>query len=47
MQLYINSPRPPLLIEFFNEEVCETVRLPRRRREVRVSMSVEAVDVPA
>jgi hypothetical protein len=47
MQLYIGSPRPPLLIDFFNDAVCETVRLPRCRREVRVSMSVEAVDVPA
>lgn len=43
--LYLESPRPPLLKDYFDEKLRITVQVPRRSRQVLVGINVQTVDV--
>lgn len=44
--LFFGLARPPVLKDLFNSELSRTVLRPRRTRHVRVTVSVEELDVP-
>jgi hypothetical protein len=44
--LYFERARPPVLKDFFDPVLCRTVTRPRRTRQVRVTFTVEELDVP-
>jgi hypothetical protein len=45
-QLYLQSPRPPLLRDYFNPALHEIVRVPRRLRQIRLPFGLEVSDAP-
>jgi hypothetical protein len=44
--VYFGLARPPVLKDFFDPALCRTVVRARRTRHVRVTVSVEELDVP-
>lgn len=42
----LTAARPPLLQDLFNPQLTERLLLPRRIRQVRVTISVEEIDLP-
>jgi len=45
--LYLRSPRPPMLKDYFDERLRKIVRVPRKLRQVRVGIQFEQLDMPA
>lgn len=45
-EVYFGLPRPPVIKDFFDPALCRTVVRPRRTRHVRVTVTVEELDVP-
>jgi len=45
-ELYLAHPRPPMLKDYFNAELCEVIQAPRKLRQVRVQFGVEQLDAP-
>jgi hypothetical protein len=45
--LYLKSARPPLLKDYFNDELRKIVRVPRKLRQIRAVVQFEQVDMPA
>jgi hypothetical protein len=45
--LYLKSPRPPMLRDYFDQELRKTVSVARKQPAIRVSFGVEAMDIPA
>jgi hypothetical protein len=45
-QLYLHSPRPPMLKDYFNESLHEVVNAPPRCRQIRVQFGQEPMDTP-
>ena len=43
---YFGLARPPVIKDFFEPRLCRTVDRPRRTRQVRVTVTVEELDVP-
>lgn len=46
-ELFLTSPRPPVLKDYFDPELRMVVRVPRTNRQVRIGVQVEQLDVPA
>jgi hypothetical protein len=44
--VYFGMARPPVMKDFFDPRLCRTVRRPHRSRQVRVTFTVEELDVP-
>ena len=44
---YLKARRPPLFKDYFDEQLRKVAAVPRRRRELRIEVSVEALDAPA
>lgn len=44
---YVSAPRPALLKDYFDDELRRIVRIPRRRRQIKVTVSVEMMDLSA
>ena len=42
----IDAPRPPVMKDFFDPTLCRRVTRPRKTRQVRVTFTVEELDVP-
>jgi hypothetical protein len=42
--VYLKEPRPPVLKDYFNPQLCQRVRLPHVLRHVQVRFTVEQVD---
>jgi hypothetical protein len=42
--VYLKGPRPPLLKDYFNAQLCRRVRLPRILRHVQVRFTVDEFD---
>ncbi len=40
------SPRPPLFKDFFDPQLTTTLKLPRTRKQVQISISIETLRVP-
>lgn len=47
VQRNLTSARPPILRDYFDDRLRTIVPVPRKFRQVRVSFSVEQIDVPA
>jgi hypothetical protein len=45
-QLYLHSPRPPILKDYFSEPLHEMVYAPPRHRQIRVQFGQEQIDTP-
>jgi hypothetical protein len=45
-QLYLQSPRPPMLKDYFNPSLHETIQAPRRVRQIRLQFGMETSDAP-
>ncbi len=45
--LYLRSPRPPLLKDYFNPKLRKLVAVPQRQRQVKITFGIEQVDIPA
>jgi hypothetical protein len=45
-ELYLQSPRPPMLKDYFNPTLHEMIEVPRRARQVRLQFGMEALDAP-
>jgi len=43
---YLREPRPPVLKDYFDPKLSRVVHLPRTSRHIRVSYSVEEIDMP-
>lgn len=43
---YLEHARPPLLKDYFDEDLRKLVLVPRKARQVRVTFGVEQIDVP-
>ncbi len=43
-ELYLDQPRPPVLKDYFNPQLCQRVRLPFVLRHVRLRFTVEQFD---
>ncbi|HET7056308.1 MAG TPA: hypothetical protein VFI12_07575 [Thermomicrobiales bacterium] len=44
---YLADPRPPLLRDYFDDQLRTPVPVPRKFRELRLQFGFEQVDVPA
>jgi hypothetical protein len=44
--LYFGMARPPVLKDFFDPALCRDIVCPRKARSVRVTLTVEEIDVP-
>lgn len=44
---YLEEPRPPMLRDYFDQQLRTIVPVPRKYRQVRITFGVEQVDVPA
>jgi hypothetical protein len=44
--IFFDLPRPPVIKDFFDPTLCRRVTRPRKTRQVRVTFSVEELDVP-
>ena len=42
----LDAPRPPVMKDFFDPTLCRRVTRPRKTRQVRVTFTVEELDVP-
>lgn len=45
--MYVTSPRPPMLKDYFDPKLRKIVSVPRKLREIKVTFAVEQVDIPA
>lgn len=45
-EVFLESPRPPLLKDFFNPRLCAQVSLIPTRKHIRISFNVEERDMP-
>jgi hypothetical protein len=45
-EVFLDSPRPPVMKDFFDPALCRRVIRPRKTRQVRVTFTVEELDVP-
>jgi hypothetical protein len=45
-RLYLESPRPPMLKDYFNSSLYQVVQMPRRFRQIRLQFGMEPQDVP-
>lgn len=43
---YLDTPRPPVLKDYFDEQLRKIVSLPKRARQLRVLINIEQLDVP-
>ena len=43
---FLTAPRPPLLKDYFDARLRSVLRVPRRSRQVKVTVVAEATDVP-
>lgn len=46
LQLYLNSPRPPMLKDYFNPTLHEAIHAPRRMRQIRLQFGMDTLDAP-
>lgn len=44
---FLKDPRPPLLRDYFDEQLRTVIRMPARNRQVRVQLAKEEIDAPA
>jgi hypothetical protein len=44
--LYLEAARPPMLRDYFNPALTETIEAPRRLRQIRVQFGMDALDAP-
>jgi hypothetical protein len=42
----LDAPRPPVMKDFLDPTLCRRVTRPRKTRQVRVTFTVEELDVP-
>jgi hypothetical protein len=47
LALYVQSPRPPMLKDYFNPTLRKVINVPTKVREIKVQYGVEALDAPA
>ncbi len=45
--IYLKAPRPPLLKDYFDQKLRKLLSVPRVLRQVKITFSVEQLDVPA
>lgn len=45
--VFLKSPRPPVLKDYFDPKLRKVLSVPRRRRQVKITYAVEQIDVPA
>jgi hypothetical protein len=45
--LYLTAPRPPVLKDYFDEQLRMIVDVPKKVRQVRLAFNQEPLDVPA
>ena len=45
--LYLKSSRPPLLKDYFDEQLRKVIAVPRKLRQITVAFHIQQVDVPA
>jgi hypothetical protein len=46
LDLYLQSPRPPMLRDYFDEQLHVRIPAPRIGRQVRVIVQPEQIDLP-
>ena len=46
-ELFLKHPRPPVLKDYFDDELRMLVHVPRKHRQIRIAVQVEQLDVPA
>ena len=44
--LYLVAPRPPLLKDYFDQQLRKLVAVPKKQRQVKLTIGVEVTDVP-
>ena len=45
-ELYLVAPRPPLLKDYFDQRLRKLAAVPRKQRQVKLTIGVEVTDVP-
>lgn len=46
-ELYLGTPRPPMLRDYFDKELHTIIDVPRRLRQVRITVGIEVTDTPS
>jgi hypothetical protein len=46
-ELFLKHPRPPVLRDYFDDDLRMVVHVPRKNRQIRIAVQVEQLDVPA
>lgn len=44
--VYLASPRPPMLRDYFNPQLTEVIEAPRKVRQIRLQFAMEQIDAP-
>jgi hypothetical protein len=44
--VYLGSPRPPMLRDYFNPQLTEVIEAPRKVRQIRLQFAMEQIDAP-
>ena len=44
---YLDSPRPAMLKDYFNREICKIMKAHRQHRQITVKFEIEENNIPA